>query len=87
MLEFNFANVVNYAELATLMAPRPFMVERGHSDGVAPDEWVAYEFAKVRRFYNRLGLASSAEIEFFDGPHEIHGEGTFRFLRRHLGLD
>ncbi len=26
---------------------RPFMVERGHFDGVAPDEAVAYEFAKV----------------------------------------
>ena len=84
MLEFNFANVVNYAELATLMAPRPFMVERGHSDGVAPDEWVAYEFAKVRRFYNQIGLGDRAEIEFFDGPHEIHGEGTFQFLRKHL---
>ncbi len=84
MLEFNFANVINYAELATLMAPRPFMVERGHSDGVAPDEWVAYEFAKVRRFYNRLGLGDKTEIEFFDGPHEIHGKGTFDFLRKHL---
>ena len=28
-----------------------------------------------------------AEIEFFDGPHEIHGEGTFHFLRRHLGRE
>lgn len=84
MLEFDFASVINYAELATLMAPRPFMVERGHSDGVAPDEWVAYEFAKVRRFYNRLGLGDKTEIEFFDGPHEIHGKGTFDFLRKHL---
>ncbi len=84
MLEFDFANVINYAELATLMAPRPFMVERGHSDGVAPDEWVAYEFAKVRRFYNQLGLGDKTEIEFFDGPHEIHGKGTFDFLRKHL---
>jgi hypothetical protein len=40
MLEFDFANVVNYSDLAKLMAPRPFMVERGHSDTVAPDEWV-----------------------------------------------
>jgi hypothetical protein len=29
MIEFNFANVVNYSDLANLMAPRPFMVERG----------------------------------------------------------
>ena len=84
MLEFDFANVVNYSDLANLMAGRPFMVERGHEDGVAPDEWVAYEYAKVRRFYMRLGIPERAEIEFFNGPHTIHGVGTFAFLRRQL---
>jgi len=84
MLEFDFANVVNYSDLANLMAGRPFMVERGHEDGVAPDEWVAYEFAKVRRFYTHLGIPERAEIEFFDGPHTIHGVGTFAFLRKQL---
>ncbi|MCC6389763.1 MAG: hypothetical protein IT167_04095, partial [Bryobacterales bacterium] len=85
MLEWNLANTANYSELASLMAPRPFMVERGHDDGVAPDEWVAYEFAKVRRFYDKAGLGDKAEIEFFNGPHTIHGVGTFEFLRKHLG--
>ncbi|HYM09416.1 MAG TPA: dienelactone hydrolase family protein [Bryobacterales bacterium] len=84
MIEFNLANLASYAELAELMAPRPFMVERGHDDGVAPDEWVAYEYAKVRRFYDVLGLAGRTRIEFFSGPHTIHGVGTFEFLRRHL---
>jgi len=84
MLEFDFANVVNYSDLAKLMAPRPFMVERGHDDGVAPDEWVAYEYAKVRRFYAKMGLGDRTEIEFFNGPHTIHGVETFAFLRRHL---
>jgi dienelactone hydrolase len=85
MVEFNLANVANYAELAMLMAPRPFMVERGHADGVAPDEWVAYEYAKVRRFYaTQMKLPDRTEIEFFDGPHTINGKGTFEFLRRHL---
>ena len=85
MIEFNLANVANYAELAMLMAPRPFMVERGHADGVAPDEWVAYEYAKVRRFYaTRMKMPDRTEIEFFDGPHTINGKGTFEFLRRHL---
>jgi hypothetical protein len=84
MLEFDFANVVNYSDLANLMAPRPFMVERGHDDGVAPDEWVAYEYAKVRRFYARMGIPDRTAIEFFNGPHTIHGVGTFAFLRRHL---
>jgi dienelactone hydrolase len=84
MYEFDFANKVNYAELAMLMAPRPFMVERGHHDPVGVDEWVAFEYAKVREFYDRLGLGDRTEIEFFNGPHEIHGQGTFQFLKRYL---
>ena len=85
MIEFDFANVVNYSDLGNLMAPRPFMVERGHDDGVAPDEWVAYEFARTLRFYDMdLKLPGHAEIEFFNGPHTINAEGTFRFSRRYL---
>lgn len=85
MIEFDFANIVNYSELANLMAPRPFMVERGHHDGVAPDEWVAYEYAKIRYFYaTKLKIPEKTEIEFFDGPHTINGKGTFEFLRKHL---
>ena len=67
-------HVANYAELSILMTPRPFMVERGHDDGVGIDEWVAWEFAKVRRHYNKLGIGHLTEIEFFDGPHTINGD-------------
>jgi len=51
---------------------------------VAPDSWVAYEFAKVRHLYVRLGIADRADIAFFDGPHTIHGVGTFQFLYKNL---
>lgn len=84
MPEFNLGHTFNYAEMAALIAPRPFMVERGHDDGVAPDEWVAYEYAKVRRLYAKLGIAERTEIEFFNGPHTINGKGTFEFLHKHL---
>lgn len=84
MPEWNLGNTFNYAELSWLIFPRPFMVERGHEDGVAPDEWVAYEYARTRRHYVKMGLADRTEIEFFDGPHTIHGVGTFDFLRKHL---
>jgi len=82
--EFNLANTYNYAELTSLIAPRPFMVERGHNDQVGIDEWVAYEYAKVRRFYAFLGIPDRTAIEFFQGPHTIHGVGTFEFLDKHL---
>jgi dienelactone hydrolase len=86
MYEFDLGQTFNYAEMAYLIAPRPFMVERGHDDGVGTDEMVAYEFAKVRYLYeNRLKLPANVELEFFVGGHEIHGKGTFAFLKRHLG--
>jgi cephalosporin-C deacetylase-like acetyl esterase len=84
IFEWNMGHIANYAELASLMTPRPFMVERGHDDGVAPDEWVAWEFAKVRRHYDKLGIGDRTEIEVFNGPHTINGKGTFDFLHRHL---
>ena len=85
MLEFNLGHTFNYAEMANLIAPRPFMVERGHDDGVGIDEMIAYEFAKVRYLYeNKLKIGDRTELEFFVGGHEIHGKGTFAFLDRHL---
>lgn len=84
MFEFDLGNTFNYAEMAGLIAPRPFMVERGHRDGVAPDEWVAYEYAKVRLLYVDLKIPERTTIEFFDGPHSIHAVGTFAFLHQHL---
>jgi hypothetical protein len=84
IFEYNLGHTFNYSEMAALIAPRPFMVERGHKDGVAPDEWVAYEYAKVRRLYAALRIPERTEIEFFQGPHTINGKGTFDFLHRHL---
>ena len=85
IFEFDLGNTFNYAEMAALIAPRPFMVERGHFDGVAPDETVGYEFAKVRHLYQaQLGIDERCEIEWFAGPHTINGKGTFEFLHRHL---
>lgn len=81
---FNMGETFNYAELVYLMVPRPFMVERGHHDGVAPDEWVASEYAKVRWVYDNLGLPDRTRIEFFNGGHTINADGTFEFLHRHL---
>ena len=75
------------AGLVAMIAPRPFMVERGHFDPHADDEWVAHEFAKVRRIYASLGVPDRARIEFFPGPHTINAEGTFAFLDRFLKPD
>lgn len=84
ILEFDLADTFNYSEMTALIAPRPFMVERGHFDGVSSDEWVSYEYAKVRRLYAIFQLPENTTIEYFKGPHQIWGAGTFDFLHRHL---
>ncbi len=85
IFEWDLGSTFNYAEMAALIAPRPFMVERGHFDGVAPDEMVAHEYAKVRHLYSaKLGIGEHTEIEWFVGPHTINSRGTFDFLHRHL---
>ena len=84
MPEWNLGRTFSYAEMAALIAPRPFMVERGHDDPVGLDEWVASEYAKVRRLYDQLGIGDRTAIEFFNGGHMINGAGTFDFLHKHL---
>ncbi|HEY1082022.1 MAG TPA: alpha/beta hydrolase family protein, partial [Prosthecobacter sp.] len=83
--EWDLGGSFNYAEMGALIAPRPFMVERGHRDGVGVDEWVNYEYAKIRQLYNQLGIGDRTEIEHFDGPHTIHAVGTFDFIHRWFG--
>jgi len=85
IFEWNLGRTFNYAEMASLICPRPFMVERGHFDGVGEDDWVGYEFGKVRHLYaGRLKIPDRTRIEWFDGPHTINGQGTFAFLHKHL---
>jgi hypothetical protein len=81
---FDMGSTFSYAELAYLIFPRPFMVERGHDDLVQPDQWVASEYGKVKFFYDKFNLADNTSIEYFNGGHSMRCEGTFAFLHKHL---
>ena len=81
---WNLGHTFDYAEMAYLIFPRPFMVERGHHDRVGRDRWVAHEYGKVRWLYTQFGLEDKTEIEYFQGGHSINGQGTFDFLHKHL---
>ncbi len=85
IFEWNLGGTFNYAEMAALICPRPFMVERGHFDGVEPDDRVAQEYAKVRFLYQaQLGIGDRTTIEWIKGPHAIHEQGAYDFLHQHL---
>lgn len=87
MPDFNLGNTFNYAEMAALIAPRPFMVERGSQDSVGDEEWVSFEFAKVRRHYANLEIADRAKIAHHGGGHVIDGAETFPFIDQELWRD
>ncbi len=82
--EWDLGNRFNYAEMAALIAPRPFMVEYGYKDGIGTAGWIGYEFGKVRKHYDLSGLGDLVEIDLFNGVHEIRGVKTYPFLDKHL---
>jgi len=85
MFTFDLAEKFNYADLAALIAPRPFFIERGHFDGVGWDEEVGYEAARVLHLYQALlNIPDRFEIEWFKGPHRINAVKSFEFLDRFL---
>jgi dienelactone hydrolase len=81
---FDMGSKFSYAEMAYLIFPRPFMVERGHHDMVQPDEWVASEYGKVRYLYDQFNKGDKTAIEFFNGGHSMKLNETVRFLHKHL---
>ena len=59
----------NYAEMAALICPRPFMVERGHFDGVAPTSgWPTSSPKSATSIRPELDIGDRTEIEWFVGP-------------------
>ena len=85
IFEFDLGNTFNYAEMAALIAPRPFMVERGHFDGVAPTRRSPTSSPRSACYYAELeDRRPQPTIELFDGPHTINGVGTFEFLHKQL---
>lgn len=47
---------------------------------------MAYEYAKTKYLYEvKLGISDRCAIEYFAGPHQINGKGTYEFLEKWIG--
>lgn len=84
--EFRWKEGVTFgnAEMAQLLVPRPFLVENGYFDNVMYSEWAAYEFDKVRRTYDLLGIGDRAVRGNHVTGHNVHGDTIFPFIHKHL---
>jgi hypothetical protein len=86
MFNFDLLGRFSHAELAMLIAPRPFMIEVGDRDGVviAPRRFADAEMQRVTDLYRALGIPERGRIARFNGPHRVDGTEAFVFLDRWL---
>ena len=72
------------SELASLICPRPLMVQTGKADGVSWWPFVLEEWERARAHYERLGLADRAELVLHDSGHEVIPSKVVEFFTRWL---
>ncbi|MBM3736722.1 MAG: hypothetical protein FJW39_13150 [Acidobacteria bacterium] len=83
---FGMLNGFDHSDLASLTAPRPFMIEMGDFDGVIIEpRWAAdREIDQVLDIYRRLAMPGKGRVARFNGPHKIDGAEAFPFLDEQL---
>lgn len=78
------ALLLEHADIAALIAPRPLLVETGRGDPsfLVKDAEAAVE--ELRPVYRLLGAEERLTLHVHDGAHEISGEQAFPWLRKYL---
>jgi dienelactone hydrolase len=72
------------ADAASLICPRPLLIQTGKKDGIAWWPMVLEEFEAAKEHYAKLGLPDRIEMDLREGGHEAHVESGLRFLTRWL---
>jgi len=72
------------SDVASLICPRPLMIQTGKKDGIAWWPMVQEEFEASKEHYRKLGIADRIELDLRDGGHETHVESGLRFLTKWL---
>ncbi|MFL2542456.1 MAG: dienelactone hydrolase family protein [Candidatus Latescibacterota bacterium] len=72
------------SDLASLICPRPLLVEQGKADGIAWWPLMLQEYEQTCEHYQKLGLAERIEIDLHEGGHEIRYVRSLEFLKKWL---
>jgi dienelactone hydrolase len=72
------------SDVASLICPRPLLIQTGKKDGIAWWPMVLEEFEATKEHYTKLGIADRVEFDLRDGGHEAHVESGLRFLSKWL---
>lgn len=72
-------------DIASLICPRPLLVDHGKKDRIADWHDLEKEFATARTHYEKLGMAERASLHLHDGGHEASAETGVLFMKKWLG--
>jgi len=72
------------SDVASLICPRPLLVQTGKKDGIAWWPQVIEEFEASKEHYRKLHIADRIEMDLHDGGHEIRAESGVAFLKKWL---
>ena len=78
------ARYFEHVDLASLIAPRPLMIQAGRQDGsfLAADAQTAYE--ELVALYRMLGVEGQVALDVFEGGHEFDVEPALDWFQRWL---
>lgn len=70
------------ADLASLVCPRPFLVQHGKADAIGWWPQVVEEFGRARSHWEDLGVADRASLQLHDGGHVVEATSLLEWLHR-----
>ena len=72
------------SDLASLICPRPLLVEQGKADGIAWWPIMLEEYDATKAHYQNLNIADRIDIDLHEGGHEIRMDKSLEFLIKWL---
>ena len=72
------------SDVASLICPRPLLIQTGKLDGIAHWPQVVEEFEVSRQHYKKLGVGERIEMDLHEGGHITRVQSGLKFLTRWL---
>ncbi len=72
------------SDTASLICPRPLLIQHGKKDGIAYWPQVMEEYEAAREHYRKLKIEDRIGIDMHEGGHEIRLESGLAFLKKWL---
>ena len=87
MIHPGLANLLDYADVASIACPKPMMFLCGNRDGLFPVETIQEAFGKMRKVWESQKAGDRLATRLYDAPHQYNlamQEDAFRWLEQQL---